>query len=56
VTEEVRFSTKGKASHTMAWATLCGTEHWEKMGQWELQEMRELRAGDRRDIDGLLGR
>ena len=50
VTEEVGFSAVGNASRTVARVTLCETEHWERMGQ------RELRAGDGRGVNVLLGR
>ena len=43
----------GNASHTVARVTLCETEHWERMGQ---QELRELRAGAGRGVNALLGR
>jgi hypothetical protein len=53
VTEEVRFSNVGNASRTVARVTLRETEHWERMGQ---RELRELRAGAGRGVDALLGR
>ena len=53
VTEEVRVSTRGNASRTVARATLHETEHCERMDQWEL---RELRAGAGHGVDALIGR